>query len=76
MKNLTAGEWLKCRVQWQHKNVNIASLALAMLHAMECRETTLLSTAAFLAAIYVEPRYQVLLKYFQKTVAHAHVATL
>ena len=34
---------------------------------MERRETTLLSNAAFLAASYVDSRYQKRLKYFQKT---------
>ena len=36
---------------------NASSLALAMLHAMKRRETTLLSNAAFLTAIYVDPKY-------------------
>ena len=59
------------------KNVdNVSSLALAILHAMERRETTLLSNAAFLAAIYADPRYQVLLKYSHKTVAQASLAAL
>ena len=43
---------------------------------MERRETTLLSNAPSLAAIDVNPRYQVLLKYFRKTVAHADLAAL
>ena len=42
---------------------NACSLALAVLHVMESRKTTLLSDAAFLAAIYVDVRHQVLLKY-------------
>ena len=50
--------------------------ALTMLHIMEYRETTLLSYAVFLPAIYVDPKYQVLLKYSQKTVAQAHFAAL
>ena len=46
----------------QRKSVNNASfLALAMLHAMERRETILLFNAAFLSAIYIHPRYQALL---------------
>ena len=52
LKKLTTGEFfgelLKCKIQLQCKSVNNASsLALAMLHAIECRETTLLSNAAF-----------------------------
>ena len=54
--------------------MNNVFLALAMLHAMERRDTSLLSKAAFLAAIFVDPRYQVLLKYSQKIVAKAHLA--
>ena len=55
-------EWLKCKVQMQRKSVNNSSfLALAMLHAMERRETTLLFNAALLSAIYIHPRYQALL---------------
>ena len=42
LKKLTAGGWQKCRIQLQHKSVNNCSLALAMLHAMEQRETTLM----------------------------------
>ena len=53
-----------------------SSLALAMLHAMKRRETTLISIAAFLTAIRVNPKYQVLPKYSQKTVAQAHLAAL
>ena len=53
-----------------------ASLPLGMLHAMESRETTLLSNAAFLAAIYVDLRYQVFLENSQKIVAQAHLAAL
>ena len=45
---------------------NAYFLALALLRAMERRETTLLSNAAYLAAIYVDLRHQVLLKYSQK----------
>ena len=42
---------MKCEVYLQCKSVNNAcSLALPILHAMERRETTLLSNAAFLAA--------------------------
>ena len=50
-----------------------------MLHATEGRKTNLLSNAAFLAfiyVIYVNTRYQILLKYSQKTVAQAHLAAL
>ena len=54
---------------------NASSLALVMLHAMECREATLLSNT-FLAAICVDTRYQVLLKYSQKTVAQAHFGSI
>ena len=49
---------------------------MAMLHAMEPRETALLSDAVFLAAIYVDPRYHILLKCSQKTVAQTHAAAL
>ena len=81
LKKLTADEffdeWLKCKVQLQRKSVNNASsLALAILHAMEGRETTLLSKATFLAAIFVDSSYLILLKYSQKTVAQAHTAEL
>ena len=47
-----------------------------MLHAMETIETSLLSSSAFLTAIYVDPRYQALLKYSRKTVAQAHLEAL
>ena len=47
-----------------------------MLHARQRGEKTLLSNAAFLSAIYVDPTYQVLLQYFQKTVVQAHLAAL
>ena len=43
---------------------------------MECRETTLLSNAAFLATTYNDPRYQVLLKYSQKTIAQVHFGSI
>ena len=64
-KNVTAGEflreWPKCKVQLQFKNVNnTSSLPLAMLHAVERRKTTFLYKAAFLAAVYVNSRNQVL----------------
>ena len=39
-------------------------------------KTTLLANAVFLTAIYIDQRYQVLLKYSQKTVAQAHVEGL
>ena len=81
MKKLTVGEffgeWLKCKVQLQPKSVNNASsLAVAMLHAMQLGETTLLSNAAFSAAIYVDPRYQALQNYSQKIIAQAHLTAL
>ena len=81
LQKLTAGkffgEWLKCKIQLQRKSIdNGSSMALAVLHAMERRETSLLPNAAFLAAIYVDPRYQVHLKYSQKTVAPPHLAAL
>ena len=81
LKKLTAGkffsEWLKCKVPLHCKSLNkSSSLALAMLHAMEHKETTLLSSVAFLAAIYAVSRYQVLLKYFHKTIAQADLAAL
>ena len=56
--------------------MNNASSVLAVLHAMARKKATLLSITAFLAAIYVNPRYQVLLKYSQKTIAQAHLAAL
>ena len=40
---------------------------------MERRETTFLFNAAFLAVIYIDSKCQVLFKYFQKTVAQAHL---
>ena len=55
---------------------NASFKALAMLHATDNRKTNLLSNAVFLAAIYVNSRYQALLKYFQKTVAQAYLAIL
>ena len=55
---------------------NASSLASAMLHAMERRETTLLYNSAFLATIYADPKYQALIKYSQKTVARVHLAAL
>ena len=74
---LSDGEWLKCKVRLEHKGVNNASfLTLTLLHAIERRETTLLPNFAFLAANYVDPRYQVLLKYCQKTVVQSHLAAL
>ena len=77
LKKLTAGEffgeWLKCKAQLQRNSAsNASSLALAMLHATGRRETTLISNAAFLAAIYVDPRYKIFLKYTLKTVVQAH----
>ena len=70
-------KWLKCTVQLQQKSVNNASSrVLAVFHTLERRETTLLPNAAFLAAIYVDPSYQVLLKYSQKTLAEAHWTAL
>ena len=60
-------------VQVQRKSVNDASfLALATLHAMKRKETTLLSNVSLLSEIYVDPSYQVLLEYSQKTVAQAY----
>ena len=61
LKKLIAGEFfgecLKCKVQLQCMSMNNASyLALDILHAMERRETTLLPNAAFLAAMYVDPK--------------------
>ena len=41
---------------------------------MESRETTFLFNAAFLAAIYIDSKCQLLFKYSQKTVAQAHLA--
>ena len=53
LKILAAGEFFS---EW-HKSVNYASsLAVAMLHTMECRKLTLLSNAAFSTAIYVDTR--------------------
>ena len=80
LKKLTTheffGEWLKCKVQLLYQRVNNACyLALALLHAMDCGKTTL-SNATFLAAIYVDPRYSVLLKHSSKTVAQAFLAAL
>ena len=43
---------------------------------MEKRETALPSNAAFIAAIYVDPRYQVFLKYPQQIIAQAHLTAL
>ena len=61
LNKLTAGEffgeWLKCKIQLQR---SVSAISEAMLHAIERRETALLSNAAFIAAIYVDPRYQVL----------------
>ena len=57
LKKLTAGEffgeWLKCSIQLQR---SVSAISKAMLHAMEKRETALLLNAAFIAAIYVDPR--------------------
>ena len=78
-RKLTAGEffgqWLKCKIQLQRSGAT-SSLSMAMLHAMESRETSLLSNAAFVAAVYVDPRYQVLLKHPQRKIAQAHLISL
>jgi len=79
LKKLTAGEffaeWLKCKTELQRNSMNSAN-ALAMLSAMERREANLLSNAAFVSAIYVDPRFKVLLKYPQQNVAQVHLAAL
>ena len=64
------GQWLKSTVQLQRNNAS--SLALAMLHAMDqfCYLTV------FLAAIYVDPRYQVLLKIFSKNLSTSLFGTI
>ena len=51
-------------------------MSLALLDAIKSREITLLRNATFLAAIYVDSRYQLLLKYSQKTVVPAYLAAL
>ena len=58
LKKSTARVWLMCKLQLQHKSVNNAStLVFSMLYATERIKATLLSNGAFLAAIYVDPRY-------------------
>lgn len=49
------------------------SASAAFLQAMEVREVKILSNPAFLSAIYMDPRYQCLLKESQKIVAKAHL---
>ncbi|KAK4301466.1 hypothetical protein Pmani_026385 [Petrolisthes manimaculis] len=76
-RNLVAGqflgEWMKCKVLLS-KEATVTSLAV--LQAMENREEALLNNGALLSAIYLDPRFQCLLKQPQKIVAQQHLYEL
>lgn len=70
MRKLTAGmflgEWLKCKLMLSNSAGKFSS---ELFSAMENREHALLDNAAFLAAIYIDPRFQCLLSSTQKDLA-------
>ncbi|XP_042215908.1 uncharacterized protein LOC121862043 [Homarus americanus] len=84
LSKLTAGEflceWLKCKIKLRQLAIvdseRSTSVSAAFLQAMEEREVNILSNPAFLSAIYMDPRYQCLLKEPQKVVAKAHLTAL
>lgn len=78
LRNLTAGEflceWLKCKVQLS--KAGGGTISDAFLQAVENREANLLCNSAFLSAVYMDPRFQCLLKEPQKVIAKRHLTTL
>ena len=77
MKNLTAGEflaqWIKCKIILERSTAVTAPL---FLQAMEKREGSLLSNPAFLSAVYLDKRYNVLLTEEQKELSQIHLLGL
>lgn len=77
LRNLVAGqflgEWMKCKVLLS-KEATVTSLAV--LQAMEKREEALLNNGALLSAVYLDPRFQCLLRQPQKIVAQQHLYEL
>ena len=76
-RDLTAGEflgdWMACKVKLRNHNTRITS---ALVAAMENRESALLYHSAFLAAVYLDPRYQCVLNTQQRRIAKQHLARL
>ncbi|XP_064115089.1 uncharacterized protein LOC135221196 [Macrobrachium nipponense] len=77
MKNLTAGEflaqWVKCKVVLERSTAVTAPL---LLQAMEKRQDSLLRNPAFLSAVYLDRRYNVLLTEEQKELSQIHLLGL
>ena len=77
MQKLTAGmflgEWLKCKMLLSKSSGRFSA---DLITAMENRELSLLNNAAFLAAIYLDPRFQCLLVEPQKDLAKLHLTAL
>ena len=77
LKNLTAGEflaqWIKCKVILERSTAVTAPL---FLQAMEKRESSVLSNPAFLSAVYLDKRYNVLLTEKQNELSQIHLLGL